>query len=313
VISVKDLKEKLKYSSNEIAPAFRRAGQDRIAQRLDECGDFVRVAYCVKCHAKHLSGAKPCRNRYCPVCSKLRSLLWVARLIPLLEHWIDGGGYLFLLNLTIKDTPTLKEGLDTLTGAWRTMTHEGRKNRDEWKTRFAGGVRSLEVKRGHNSGLWHPHYHAILLRRHFGRDWPYFSEKWQDAVRKANGRTEKGGSVWLHSVGRGKDKTLLDAVVECFKYMTKFEWHGASPATINELVKTLHSRKGIQTWGVLYGLAEQTEEQFEKSDYEDLRGFVCRACGFHEFEFDLIARSEFEADTDIGDLVKIDDGNSRTL
>jgi hypothetical protein len=304
LISAEEVKQKLRYSSAEIIPAFKRAEQTEIVRTLTECGDVVRIAYCMSCGAKHYSGHNRCRNRYCPVCSKLRALLWIARLLPLLDHWFAGGGYVFSLNLTIKDTDALQNGIDTLFGAWRVLYHDDRKSRKEFKERFAGGVRSLEVKQGKNSGQWHPHFHALVLRRGFGKDYEYLRAAWEKAVTAADGEPDKGGSVWLHSCKRD-DLSLHDAVVEVFKYMTKYDWHNAQPDKINEMVKTLHGRKGIQTWGVLYGLADRVEDEFENSEYEELRGYVCRVCGFSEFEFDNIVKSDFLADTNIGDLLKI--------
>jgi len=53
--------------------------------------------------------------------------------------------------------------------------------------------------------------------------------------------------------------------------MTKFDWHSAPPAKVNEMVDALHNKKGIQTWGIMYGLADQVEGDLENLDMLDLR------------------------------------------
>jgi hypothetical protein len=79
----------------------------------------------------------------------------------------------YLVTLTVKDGPCLSERVKHLLKSHRRLMDNRRqsfKDRAKWCNAqlsaaccAAGGVGSCEVKRGKNSGLWHPHWHAIWL------------------------------------------------------------------------------------------------------------------------------------------------------
>ena len=68
------------------------------------------------------------------------------------------------------------------------MTHEHKQMRKEFKNRYHGGVRSLEVKIGENSKMWHPHFHTMVLKRKYSADdYSFLAPAWSKSVEAAGG------------------------------------------------------------------------------------------------------------------------------
>ena len=72
----------------------------------------------------------------------------------------------FMVTLTVKDGENLSERFPHLRKALKKYQEQRRNalkgQRQVEYAKAAGGVMSIEVKRGRNSGLWHPHVHMIL-------------------------------------------------------------------------------------------------------------------------------------------------------
>lgn len=73
-----------------------------------------------------------------------------------------------------------------------------------------GGAYSIEVKRGENSGLWHPHIHCLVLLDRY-MDWESLRDEWAKLI----------GQEWA-SVHVRKCDPGDDAFREAFKYALKF-------------------------------------------------------------------------------------------
>ena len=74
----------------------------------------------------------------------------------------------FMVTLTVKDGENLSERFTHLRKALKKYQNSAgmrlkAKDRSNMQSSAAGGVMSIEVKRGRNSGLWHPHVHMIWL------------------------------------------------------------------------------------------------------------------------------------------------------
>lgn len=310
MLKVQDMKDKLVYIADEIVPAFSRAGEAKLSQRISDCGDFIRVAECCDCHGRHFAGASRCKSRFCPVCAKLRSLLWLAKLVSFFNAWLSSGGYVFKLNFTVRDTASLKDGLNLIGDAWRIMTNSDRLMRREFRTRFSGGIRSLEVKLGKNSGLWHPHLHCLVLKDRFGKDYGVIRDMWERAARlaaRSDNDSDKVGSVWLKGFDASRENDLLDAIVETFKYITDLKFFRASNEQIKELVESLRGKRGIQAWGNMYNMPDDVEDAFNAKDYDEIQSYVCGVCGFDKFTFDVMTREAFIKDAAIKNLLNKND------
>lgn len=149
--------------------------QPHRADKLRGCGAFlqfrnyftlgqVRLTAGHFCQQDKLCGLCACRRggRYLRAyVEKTQAVLAEQKLTP------------YLVTLTVKDGADLGERVQHLLSSHRKLMDHRRdalKNRSRGydsaetaATCAVGGVGSCEVKRGKNSGLWHPHWHAIWL------------------------------------------------------------------------------------------------------------------------------------------------------
>lgn len=95
-----------------------------------------------------------CRDRWCPMCAGAKAGYAKEQA----KMFIDSLTAPRMLTLTLRNNDsTLKEQIDFLTQSFRTL-----RQRAYWKQHVDGGVWFLQVKRGKDSGRWHPHFHILL-------------------------------------------------------------------------------------------------------------------------------------------------------
>lgn len=261
----------------KVIPVFEEAGIESEVKRLKECGWSVNVISCQSCNTKHFAGFWRCKSRWCVCCGHIKILAWVARLVPILEDWLKRGNQITMVNFTIRDTEKLEDGILTLEKGWRRLTNYDRKHRERWKMRFPGGVRSLEVKVGRNSGKWHPHFHMLCLQESFKKDFEWLRDEWAWAL---GNEQEKEGSVWL----KGIKANLLQSVVETLKYIIKPGDGLYKKNRLEEAYYQLKGKRQINTWGLLRGISKQVEEDVESAEQKKLTEFICQRCGCTEGE-----------------------------
>lgn len=288
-----DLKDKRYFNANFVVPALRQAKQDELADKIYHCADVTDIATCKRCGQRYFAGTYYCKSRFCSICAKLRAMAWLSKLVPLLNDYIAKGYKVFMLNLTIKDQEDLEKGLEYLLTAWRYMTHDEKTMRKTFRQLNCGGVRSVEVKIGKGSGVWHPHIHSIVLYKPLKgekvKQFESYKKLWECSVRSAFGcskGSEKLGSVDIRGIKGKKNKDLMGAIVETFKYISKFDWLQFSPDKVKELVEKTKGRHFISSWGELYGLNKQVEELLAMTSEQELKDKVCEVCGCTEFELE---------------------------
>lgn len=95
-----------------------------------------------------------CMSRICPSCGRLRTLRLYARI-----HHVTGlMDAPRLLTLTLRSTQTpLRDQLKRLTSAFAKLRRS-----KVWKAHYGGGISVIEVTYSRQTGLWHPHVHAII-------------------------------------------------------------------------------------------------------------------------------------------------------
>ncbi|MBO8161992.1 MAG: protein rep [Thermosipho sp. (in: Bacteria)] len=268
-----------------VIPAFERLDVGQ-AEKLKACGKYISVIECNSCATRHFAGFNRCKSRWCIPCNHAKVLIWVARLYPVLEDWVNKGGYVSMLNFTVRDMENLEDGIQKLNKSFRDLYNMTR-NRKYWKDRFPGGIRSLEVKRGSGSGLWHPHFHCIVLQSSYAKDFDWLRERWEQVTSKNFGAHEKVGSVWIKSIS-GKHG-ILKAILETLKYIIKPEYSVYNDfESLSEMYIALKGTRQINTWGVLRGISRQVDEDIDSVEQKKLAEFVCRRCGFTKGEFKAI-------------------------
>ena len=293
MLKFNDLKDKRYFNGNFIVPTLRNAGQDKLADKIYHCSDVSDIAVCQNCGQRYFAGSYYCKSRFCSICAKLRALAWLSKLVPLLNDYMAQGYKVFMVNYTIKDQADLEVGLTALLDAWRYMTNGEKSLRRKFRELNCGGVRSVEVKIGKGSGIWHPHIHTLVLckvaKGERVRQFEDYRKIWECAVRSAFGcskGSEKLGSVDIRGIKKGNRKSIMGAVVETFKYISKFDWLKLPSDKVNELIEKTKGRHFISAWGELYGLNKQVEELLAMTSEEELKNKVCEVCGCTEFELE---------------------------
>jgi hypothetical protein len=262
------------------ALAFLMEGEDTEYQRVRGCGNTVYSATCTNCGTKHFSGFWRCKSRWCLNCSHVKQLIWIARIKERVEQ-LSENYYVCMLNLTIRDGSDITERLKVLERAWRCFQHDDLESRKMFKKRFLGGVRSLEVKRGKNSGMWHPHYHCLLIipKGDFQKDYDWVKASWKKV-------TDDQGSVFFSPKRQGQ--SVIKAICEVLKYIVKPEKSVYEDAEFEKLYWVLKGRRQTNTWGLLRGLAKLVETDSETITEKKLEQFICSKCGCTVAELEMM-------------------------
>lgn len=304
-MKIKKFKSLYSVNQNLIAPVFEKASLYDEADKIASCGNYIHTIKCDNCGTQHFKGFTRCKSRYCAICNKAKSMLWVAKLYPYLKAWLDSGNYVVFVNYTIRDRQSLSDGLRVLQEAWRHMTHENKQTRKEFKRRYEGGVKSLEVKIGENSQMWHPHFHTLVLKRSFSDDdYSFLAPAWSKSVEAVGGgkygTENQEGIVYLESFSGyskkgGKklsyEERLLKSIMEVVKYMTKFDYVNDTTDRLTEMYNSLKGHRQLSTWGVLYRVPREVEQSLESMTDEQISDFVCQICGCTKGTLDKLHRS----------------------
>lgn len=293
MIKYQDFKKKRRFAYEQVVPALKRVGLHDKAKKILLCSDFYRVAVCTECKTAHFAGSISCKDKFCPVCQKKRSLLWLTKLLPICNTLLSHGSHLNMLTYTIRvtDGMSLKTALNILLDSFRYMTNGHKQSAKIYNELILGGVRSLEVKIGEDketgqlSGLWHPHFHILVCthgKMGYKQMQKILYDLWNNALRTVTHSNEVHcGSVRISSIKAKNDQELLNSILEVVKYMTKFDWQGEN---VYELVTTLHKQRMQNTFGNFkYLLSDaQIEHEMNKS-YTEVVDTFCDVCGNHEF------------------------------
>lgn len=279
-----------KVNNDVIVPAFERARLDEIANSIWECGRFSILYECTTCGTREWKGFRRCKNKFCLCCNTVKSLIWIAKTYKKFEDYLKEGKYIVFLTLTIRDRESLKDGFDILNKAWKNFYFNDKECAKRFKCTFAGGVKSIEVKTGENSELWHPHIHCLLVKDRFSYDKQYIDAAWQKCIELAGGDNDEGitfiESIYMKDENGVKtyDKdALMKGIVETVKYITKFDYANEEPERLQELVSTLKGIRHIDTFGCCRNIQKNVEdEENEQVEIGDVVEHVCQVCGCNE-------------------------------
>ncbi len=303
------------YSMNNVVPAFvnvatsmsdslKKERYMKYANALTYCGYNKIIAHCTNCDTNYFKGMYTCKNRYCPVCQRRKSLILFSKVFPKIKRLIEDGAYVQLMTFTIKDTERLEDGLNLLKKAYRILAHENKEYKSIYESKFLGGIKSLEVKRGENSKLWHPHFHAIVVKSTPSRDREWLNYIWNNILRRLVNEnpkriyddryysdTDKLGDIWITSIKNTNTESLVKQVYECVKYIAKFGLDLEND--LEEMVDNLFRVRQIESWGLFRGIERDVENLEEQPNFK-IAELVCKKCGSREFEiFDGISLEEF--------------------
>lgn len=201
-------------------------GQEKLHQRLSECGDYLAFRHYFTIDTVRLHGASFCmKHLLCPLCAIRRGS---KALKAYLDRWevIQGEKTAlrpFLVTLTVRNGDDLAERFRHLHAGQRELWKRRQRGRGSVLDGVVGAVWSYEVKRGQNSGDWHPHLHMIALAE-VEPSQERLSREWHDIT----------GDSFVVDV-RPITGDPVEGFLEVFKYAVKFSdqppadtWHAYS-------------------------------------------------------------------------------------
>lgn len=258
--------------------------------KIEDCGCKITTVQCNHCSTNHFKGFTRCKSKFCYLCNKIKSAMWTARLLQFIrDQWFVKGNYVVFLNLTIKDTEKLSDGLKQLDKGWSNFTGANTKYGRLFHSYFAGGFKAIEIKTGQNSKMWHPHIHAIALKEGYTKDMTFLRTAWPAAVAKAGGYSSNLEIMpfkpFWHSDYQNKEeyeRALVKSIKECCKYITKFDWKNEPPERVAELYTSTQGKRQYSTWGLMYAVKEMVDQDLATKSDQECKDFVCQVCGCTE-------------------------------
>jgi hypothetical protein len=232
--------------------------------KVQGCGDYLIFRHYFTVDRVKLHGASLCRKHLlCPLCAIRRGSKFLAAYLEKWEIIKAEKPQLkpFLVTLTVKDGEDLKERFNHLHKSQRELWM--RKHRGRLSSPLAGvvgAVWSYEVKRGKNSGSWHPHLHMIALAETMP-DQEQLSQEWHNIT----------GDSFIVDVRPISQEDPASGFVEVFKYACKFS--DQPPADTVHAWVTLASKRLLASSGCFRGV-EVPESLLDDSEGLDGLPFI---------------------------------------
>jgi plasmid rolling circle replication initiator protein Rep len=257
--------EKEKFANLGIPAEFKN-----IVDKLNHCSDSLNFRNYYEDNKIILSRGNFCTyHTLCPICAINRAAKNVRNLelktALLLEK--NPSCKLYYAVLTVKNSPSLLDSFDKLHRGLKYLIAQRRyaisaKNGKKaynfaLSSIFAdviGGMYSLEIKRGKNSNLWHPHANILILAdKELSEN--ELSKEWQSITKD---------SFIVHLAEKKFEKQVF---IEIAKYALKFsnmEFEDNFHA-----FRTLKGRRLIGTFGDMWGLSSEIEETKKQLNLEN--------------------------------------------
>lgn len=261
----------------------------KISSKISDCGSFLWFKNYFEKGEIRLHSASFCeKHTLCPFCAIRRGGKFIKAYMSKLESLRALYPNLkpYMLTLTVKDGESLSERVLHLRSSIREYMQKRReylarenskRNRRHVElVKALGGVYSIEIKRGKNSGLWHPHVHFVILCDQLNEiDVKKLSDEWM-------GITGDSFIVDCRSFYSAEPDCMIDGFLEIFKYALKFS--DMSLEDNFHAYELLNKQRLIGNFGILRGIeVEENLDDFcpEDQPYVDLffryyrkRGYV---------------------------------------
>lgn len=236
----------------------------RCIAELDQCAVWLTFRYYAECREVRLARVRSCyQHLVCPFCAIRRGARLVMAYMERLNVVLAQAKYAelvpWMLTPTVKDGEDLVERLGHLRSSLRGLRDDARRDRRGEMAKIVGMVGSYEIKRGANSGLWHPHGHIIGLANA-----PLDPNKLKDEWYARTGDSHQFEAHPMYG-DRG------EAFAEVFKYALKFV--GMPHADRWAAAQLLKAKRLVFSSGVLWGvevLEDNADELLEARSYVEL-------------------------------------------
>ncbi len=240
----------------------RNTETGKLAAKLSNCADFLIFKRYLTVDEVRLHAANFCKKHLlCPFCAMRRGTKYLQAYKDKLDVVLQENPKIraYMVTLTVKDGESLQERFAHLRAALKKYRKQ-RQNalNGQRRVEFAkalGGVHSIEIKRGKNSGLWHPHVHMIWLCQEVPNA-SQLSKEWLELT----------GDSYIVDVREFYGDSVVDGFLEVFKYALKFS---DMPLADNwEAYQLLKEKRLVDNFGLLRGVKVPEELTDEDIDEE---------------------------------------------
>jgi len=270
---------KAHHRALEMADYASDRGEVKLATNMRSCGHYLLFRHYYTVEKMRLHAAKFCnKHLLCPLCAIRRGAKQVQAYLARLQviTAADNGLRASLVTLTVKNGPDLPERFRHLANSFRNMQQARRsylrgKGPHVELAKFEGAVGSYEIKRGENSGEWHPHVHMVVLH-HADIDQKKLSAEWLKHT---------GDSFIVDVTPFHDEDSPVNGFLEVFKYALKFtdlplddNWQG---------FKTLSHKRLIFSFGLFRGVdvpEELTDEALDDLPFIELLFRFVQGAGY---------------------------------
>lgn len=146
------------------------AGLRKRAERIADCCKWPLLI--LRNNGLPAMSLQRCRDRLCPVCSRIKGLQTTARVQEAVKLLPSKR----FMTLTIKSTEkTLKQASRDATNGFRELRRS-----KIWKQHVTAGIWTKEIKPGTEEGTWNVHIHMIVSGKYFPQD--QLSKAWLTAT-----------------------------------------------------------------------------------------------------------------------------------
>lgn len=219
----------------------------KITGAMAECGSFLVFRHFYTVGETRLFSANFCRKHLlCPLCAIARGSKVMRRYMERYRQIRETNLHAkpYLVTLTVRDGEDLNERINHLMSAFRSLCKRRHGKRDISEIKKASAaVFSYEVKRGANSGLWHPHVHCLMLCS-TPIDQKKLSAEWHRIT----------GDSFIVDVRPIDSTDPIGGFLEVFKYAVKFS--DQPPIDTWHAYQVLTGRRLIGSFGDFYGFIE---------------------------------------------------------
>ena len=212
--------------------------------KVHSCGDYLVFRHYHTVDRVRLHGASLCKKHLlCPLCAIRRGAKSLKAYLDRFEIIQAEKPHLraFLVTLTVKDGEDLEERFKHLYKGQRELWMSKHRGRGSVLDGVQGAVWSYEIKRGKNSGKWHPHLHMIALAESIP-DQEQLAAEWKNIT----------GDSFIVDVRPISQEDPASGFVEVFKYAVKFS--DQTPADTVHAWVTLAGKRLLGSSGCFRGV-----------------------------------------------------------
>jgi hypothetical protein len=254
----------------------RNTETGKLAAKLSNCADFLIFKRYLTVDEVRLHAANFCKKHLlCPFCAMRRGTKYLQAYKQRLDVVFQENPKLraFMVTLTVKDGESLSERFAHLRAALKKYRDQRRNalkgQRFVEYAKAFGGVHSIEIKRGKNSGLWHPHVHMIWL-----------CEEPPSASQLSREWLEITGDSYIVDVREFYGESVVDGFLEVFKYALKFS--DMELGDNWDAYQLLKEKRLVDNFGLLRGVKvpeELTDDDIDE-DFVYMLYYFARSSGY---------------------------------